>query len=89
MSQQEVLVIVTVDTLNVRTAPSEQAGIVPSYPRGSVLNYIEVVDEEEVAGNPRWGHSVQGHYLWSSSHISPETLKLKRSQMRCACWPLE
>lgn len=64
MSQQEVLVTVTVDALNVRTAPDEQAPIVSTYTRGSVLNYFEVVDGEDVAGNPRWGHSVQGHYFW-------------------------
>jgi hypothetical protein len=64
MSQQEVLVTVTVDTLNVRAAPNTQSAIVATYARGSVLNYFEVVDGENVAGNPRWGHSVQGHYFW-------------------------
>ena len=64
MSQQEVLVTVTADTLNVRSAPNTQSAIVATYTRGSVLNYIEVVDGENVAGNPRWGHSVQGHYFW-------------------------
>jgi hypothetical protein len=64
MSQQETLVTVTVDALNVRTAPNEQATVVSTFNRGSVLNYFEVVDGETVAGNPRWGHSVQGHYFW-------------------------
>lgn len=64
MSQQEVLVTVTVDALNVRTAPSDQSTLVATYPRGSVLNYVEVVEGENVAGNPRWGRSVQGHYFW-------------------------
>jgi len=64
MSQQEVLVTVTVDALNVRSAPTSQSTLIATYNRGSTLNYFEVVDGEEVAGNPRWGHSVQGHYFW-------------------------
>jgi hypothetical protein len=64
MSQQEVLVTVTVDALHVRSAPTDQSTLVATYSRGSVLNYFEVVDGENVAGNPRWGHSVQGHYFW-------------------------
>jgi hypothetical protein len=63
MSQQEVLVKVTVDTLNVRAEPSDQSTLVATYARGSVLNYFEVVQGEHVAGNPRWGHSVQNHYF--------------------------
>ncbi len=64
MSQQEVLVTVTVDALNVRTQPNSQSTLVATYSRGTVLNYYEVVNGENVAGNPRWGHSVQGHYFW-------------------------
>jgi hypothetical protein len=64
MSQQEVLVTVTVDALNVRAQPTEQSTLIATYSLGSVLNYVEVVDGEEVAGNPRWGHSAQGHYFW-------------------------
>jgi hypothetical protein len=64
MSQQEVLVKVTVDALNVRTQPNSQSTLVATYPRGTTLNYYEVVDGEKVDGNPRWGHSVQGHYFW-------------------------
>ena len=64
MSQQEVLVTVTVDALNVRTEPSDQSALIATYPRGSILNYFEVVQGENVAGNSLWGHSVQGNYFW-------------------------
>jgi hypothetical protein len=64
MSQQEVLVKVTVDALNVRTQPNSQSTLVATYPRGTTLNYYEVVNGENVSGNPRWGHSVQGHFFW-------------------------
>ena len=33
-------------------------------PLGTVLNFVQVVIGENVAGNPRWGHSQQGHYFW-------------------------
>jgi hypothetical protein len=64
MSQQETLVKVTVDALNVRAEANDDADLVATYPRGSVLNYFEVVQGENVAGNSLWGHSVQGHYFW-------------------------
>jgi hypothetical protein len=64
MSQQEVLVKVTVDALNIRTEPNDQSALVSTYSRGSVLNYFEVVQGENVAGNSLWGHSIQGHYFW-------------------------
>jgi hypothetical protein len=75
MSQQEVLVTVTVDALNVRTAPNDQAAIVATYNRGSVLNYVEIVDGENIAGNPRWGHSAQGHYFWLGGTDHPNGIE--------------
>jgi LysM repeat protein len=50
--------------LNVRAAPTSQSTLIASYSPGTVLNFFEVVNGENVGGNPRWGHSVQGHYFW-------------------------
>ena len=50
--------------LNIRSAPSSESNLVASYPAGTVLNYILVVNGESVAGNPLWGLSEQGHYFW-------------------------
>ena len=50
--------------LNIRSAPNSESSLIASYPPGTVLNYVEVVNGENVAGNPRWGHSQQGHYFW-------------------------
>jgi hypothetical protein len=76
MSQQEVLVTVTVDTLNVRTGPNSQSALVATFGRGSVLNYVEVVEGENVAGNPRWGRSVQGHYFWLGGTDHPNGIEI-------------
>ncbi len=58
------LCTVTVDALHIRVQPNSQSTIVATYQRGTVLNFIEVVNGENVDGNPRWGHSKQGHYFW-------------------------
>ena len=50
--------------LNIRSLPDSQAQLITNYPSGSVLNYIEVVQGENVNGNPNWGHSQQDHYYW-------------------------
>ena len=50
--------------LNIRSAPSSESSLVASYPAGTALNYILVVNGENVAGNPSWGLSEQGHYFW-------------------------
>ena len=50
--------------LNARTAPNTQAAIVNSFPQGTVLTFFEVVNGQNVQGNPRWGHSNQGYYFW-------------------------
>src|SRR5438128_130714 len=48
--------------LNVRAAPNTQSSIVNRFPQGTVLTFFEVVNGENVQGNPRWGHSDQGYY---------------------------
>jgi LysM domain-containing protein len=55
---------VIVDTLNVRTAPTSQSSLVASYPRGTVLNYVDIILGEAVGNLPLWGYSDQGHYFW-------------------------
>lgn len=69
----EVLFIPAVETLctvtaanglHVRSAPTSQSNLIATYPAGTVLNFVAVVNGENVAGNPHWGHSVQGHYFW-------------------------
>jgi len=57
--------------LNIRAKPTSQSTLIASYPAGTVLNYIEVVNGENVAGNPRWGHSEQGHYYWMGGTDHP------------------
>ena len=38
--------------LNIRAAPTSQSALITSYPIRTVLNYVEVVIGENVAGNP-------------------------------------
>ncbi|TME06564.1 MAG: LysM peptidoglycan-binding domain-containing protein [Chloroflexi bacterium] len=57
--------------LNIRAAPTSQSALITSYPIGTVLNYVEVVIGENVAGNPYWGHSEQGHYYWMGGTDHP------------------
>ena len=57
--------------LNIRSAPKSESTLIASYPPGTVLNYIEVVNGENVGGNPRWGHSQQGHYFWMGGTDHP------------------
>jgi len=52
------------DGLNIRVAPTIQSAIVAWYPVGTVLNCAEVVDGEDIQGNPLWGRSWQWHYYW-------------------------
>ena len=63
---------VTVPTgLNIRSAPTSQSTLIASYPIGTVLNYIEVVNGENVNGNSRWGHSKQNNYYWMGGTDHP------------------
>jgi len=38
---------------------------------GTVLQYWEVVNGENVAGNPRWGRSPQEYYFWMGGTDHP------------------
>jgi phage tail protein X len=58
------LCTVAVETLNVRSAPTSQSSLVASYPRGTALNFVDVVMGENVSNQPLWGCSEQGHYFW-------------------------
>jgi LysM repeat protein len=57
--------------INVRSAPTSQAGIVATYTVGASLNYVQVVTGENVSGNPLWGCSQQGHYFWLGATDHP------------------
>lgn len=57
--------------INVRSAPTSQAGIVATYTVGASLNYVQVVTGESVSGNPLWGCSQQGHYFWLGATDHP------------------
>ena len=63
---------VTVASLHVRDRPSTESTIVASYSQGTVLNFIEVVQNENVNGNAYWGHSTQGHYFWLGGTNRPQ-----------------
>jgi len=63
-SEHETFCTVTVDQLHIRAQPRSQSELIVTYPRNSVLNFVEVVSGENVDGNPHWGHSQQGHYFW-------------------------
>jgi hypothetical protein len=64
LSLSKTFCTVTVDSLNLRSAATSQSALITSYPRGSVLNFVEVVSGENVNGNPLWARSEQGHYFW-------------------------
>ncbi|GAC1350452.1 MAG: hypothetical protein NVSMB27_33110 [Ktedonobacteraceae bacterium] len=50
--------------LHARSAPTSTSTLINSFSLGTVLSYFEVVNGENVAGNPHWGHSDQGYYFW-------------------------
>jgi hypothetical protein len=58
------LCTVTVDALHIRVQPNSQSTIVATKPRGTMLDFSEVVNGENVDGNLHWGHSKQGNYFW-------------------------
>ena len=63
-TQPKTCTVTAANGLNVRAAPNSQSTLIASYPRGTVLNFVEVVNGENVNGNPHWGRSAQGHYFW-------------------------
>jgi LysM repeat protein len=52
------------DGLNIRAAATSKSALIATYPPGTVLNFVEVVNGENVDGNSHWGRSEQGHYFW-------------------------
>jgi LysM repeat protein len=70
-TQPKTCTVTAAQGLNVRAAPTSQSALIASYPKGTVLNYIEVVHGETVDGNPNWGHSQQGHYYWMGGTDRP------------------
>jgi hypothetical protein len=52
------------DGLNARAAPNTQPPVLHSFTQGTVLTFFEVVNGQNVQGNPHWGHSDQGYYFW-------------------------
>jgi hypothetical protein len=63
-SQVKTCTITSPNGLHVRVAPTSQSQLIATFPSGTMLNFFEVVNGENVAGNPLWGHSEQGHYFW-------------------------
>ncbi len=57
--------------LNIRTAPTTQSAIVARYPQGTALNFVQVVNGEDLEGNPHWGRSRQGHFFWMGGTNRP------------------
>ena len=57
--------------IHIRTEPTANAAVVASYPRGTVLNYVEVVTGQMISGSNLWGHSQQGHYYWMGATDHP------------------
>ncbi len=57
--------------LNIRTGPDTGSAIVNTYDKGTILNFVAVVQGEDIQGNPLWGHSRQGHYFWLGATDRP------------------
>jgi len=67
----QICTIASAGGLNVRAAPTTQSAIIARYPPGTDLNFVEVVNGENVDGNPFWGRSRQGHYFWMGGTSRP------------------
>jgi len=52
--------------LNIQAAPTSQSSLIRQYLMGTPLNFVQVVDGENVNGNSLWGLSEQGHCYWLS-----------------------
>jgi hypothetical protein len=50
--------------LKARAAPNTQCPELDVFPQGTVLNFFEVQQGQNVGGNSNWGHSYQGYYFW-------------------------
>lgn len=67
----QICTVTVADGLNVRAEANTQSALITTYPKGTVLNFVNVVYGENVAGNPRWGFSKQGHYFWLGATNRP------------------
>jgi LysM domain len=63
--------VTVAEGLYIRSEPTSKSTRIAGYPIGTVLNYIEVVNGENVNGNPHWGHSKQNHYYWMGGTDHP------------------
>ncbi len=64
-------IVTAPDGLNIRSAPTTQSAIIAWYPPGTVLNYVKIVNGEDMQGNPLWGRSLQWHYFWMGGTDHP------------------
>ena len=53
--------VTSANGLNARAAPTSNSTLINSFSPGTVLSYFEVVNGENVAGNPLWGQSEKGY----------------------------
>ena len=67
----QICTITSASGLNVRAAPTTNSAIIANYPPGTALNFVEVVNGENIDGNPLWGRSRQGHYFWMGGTDRP------------------
>ena len=63
--------ITSASGLNVRAAPTTHSALIAKYPPGTVLNFVQIVNGENINGNPLWGRSRQGHYFWLGGTSRP------------------
>jgi LysM repeat protein len=57
--------------INVRASATSESALISFYPKGTILNYVEVVHGENVANNNHWGHSAQDHFFWMGATDKP------------------
>ncbi len=67
----QICTVTSAEGLRVRAAPSTNSVIIASYPQGTALNFVAIVNGEDVEGNPLWGRSSQGHYFWLGATDRP------------------
>ena len=59
--------------LYVRAKPKHTARVTVSYPKGAIIQYVQVDHEgEDVDGNSNWGIRTQGDYFWMGSTDHPD-----------------
>ncbi len=60
----QLVTVTSANGLDVRTAPTTMSAIIAHYPRGTVLKFVEIVNGQNLDGNPLWGRSIEGHFFW-------------------------